>query len=91
MTRNWDDIYNNLDSLNQEDRDEIALKVEIIGKIIEARKQQGLSQAELGAAAGYRQPMIARLEKAGMDPQLSTLIKVLRPLGLTLKVVPLEV
>ena len=26
-TRKWEDIYNNLDALNQEDRDEIELKV----------------------------------------------------------------
>ena len=90
MARNWDDIYANLDSLTETDREEIELKVAIIGKIIEARKEQGLSQAELGNAAGCKQPMIARLENAGMDPQLSTLLRILRPLGLTLKVVPLE-
>ena len=91
MAKNWDDIYSNLDSLTEADREEIELKVAIIGKIIEARKQQGISQAELGAAAGYKQPMIARLENAGMDPQLSTLLRILKPLGLTLKVVPIEV
>ena len=90
MAKNWDEIYANLDALSETDREEIALKVAIIGEIIEARKKQGLSQAELGAAAGYKQPMIARLENAGMDPQLSTLLRILRPLGLILKVVPLE-
>lgn len=42
-TRKWDEIYNNLDSLTQEDRDEIALKVKIIGQILDARKEKGLS------------------------------------------------
>ncbi len=48
-TRKWDEIYNNLDALTQEDRDEIALKVKSIGQILEARKEKGLTQAELEA------------------------------------------
>ncbi len=35
--RKWDDIYNNLDALTPEDREEIALKVKIIGEILKAR------------------------------------------------------
>lgn len=55
-TRKWDEIYNNLDSLTQEDRDEIALKVKIIGQILDARKEKGLTQAELEAISGVKQP-----------------------------------
>ena len=87
MAKRWDDLYENLDALTPEDREEIALRVEIIGEIIAARKASGMTQSELGRASGCKQPMIARLENAGMDPQLSTLIRILRPLGLKLKVV----
>jgi hypothetical protein len=48
-TRKWDDIYNNLDALTSEDREEIALKVKIIGEILKARKEKGITQAELEA------------------------------------------
>ena len=54
-TRKWEDIYNNLDALTQEDRDEIDLKVKIIGQILEARKEKGLTQAELEAINKIKQ------------------------------------
>lgn len=89
-TRKWDEIYNNLDALTQEDRDEIALKVKIIGQILEARKEKGLTQAELEEISGVKQTFIARLENNRMDPQLTTILKLLHPLGMTLAVVPLK-
>ena len=33
-TRKWDDLYRNLDALSDEDRDEIALKVAIVGEVL---------------------------------------------------------
>lgn len=89
-TRNWDDIYSNFKSLSQEDRDEIELKVKIIGEIIDARKNAGLTQKELENLTGLKQTFIARLENNKTDPQLTTVLKILRPLGLTLDVVPLD-
>ena len=89
-TRKWDDIYNSLDALTQEDRDEIDLKVKIIGQILEARKGKGLTQAELEAISGVKQTFIARLENNRMDPQLTTILKLLHPLGMTLAVVPIQ-
>ncbi len=38
--RKWDDIYNNLDALTPEDREEIARKVIIVGEMIEANKDK---------------------------------------------------
>lgn len=89
-TRKWEDIYNNLDALTQEDHDEIELKVKIIGQILEARKEKGLTQAELEAISGVKQTFISRLENNQMDPQLTTILKLLHPLGLTLAVVPIN-
>jgi len=89
-TRKWEDIYNNLDALADEDREEIELKVKIIGQILEARKEKGLTQAELEAISGVKQTFIARLENNRMDPQLTTILKLLHPLGMTLAVVPIE-
>ncbi|HOJ11875.1 MAG TPA: helix-turn-helix transcriptional regulator [Clostridiales bacterium] len=89
-TRKWEDIYNNLDALTNEDRDEIELKVKIIEQILEARKEKGPTQAELEAISGVRQTFIARLENNRMDPQLTTILKILHPLGMTLAVVPIQ-
>lgn len=89
-TRKRDDIYKGLDSLIQEDRDEIELKVQIIRQILGARKGKGLIQAELEALSGVKQSFIARLQSNRMDPQLTTILKLLRPMGMTLAVVPIQ-
>ena len=87
---NWNDIKKNITSLSPEEWDEIDLKVKIIGEILEARKKAGLTQTELENLTGIKQTFIARLENNRMDPQLTTVLKLLRPLGLTLDVVPIS-
>lgn len=87
---NWNDVKKNITSLSQEDWDEVELKVKIVGEILEARKKAGLTQAELENLTGIKQTFIARFENNRMDPQLTTVLKLLRPLGLTLDVVPLN-
>jgi len=66
------------------------LRVALVSAIINSRKEHGLSQKQLEEISGVRQPIIARLEKGTTDPQLSTMIKVLAPLGKTLAIVPIE-
>ena len=87
---NWNDIKNNMTSLSQEDWDEIDLKVKIVGEVMQARKKAGITQAELENLTGIKQTFIARFENNHMDPQLTTVLKLLRPLGLTLDIVPLQ-
>ena len=65
-------------------------KVKLIGELIKARQEQGLSQKRLGDLCGISQPVIARMEAGSSDPQLETVLKVLAPLGKTLAVVPLN-
>ncbi len=55
----------------------------------EARHVACVSQAELGEMSGIKQPVIARLESGKSIPRLDTLLKILAPLGKTLKVVDL--
>ena len=86
-TRNWNEIYNNLDSLTQDDRDEIDFQVRLVGEILNARKEKGLTQAELDTLCGVDQTHIARIENNRSDAQISTILKILRPLGKTLGVV----
>ena len=76
--------------MNAQERNELELKAGIICEILESRKQQGITQKQLETASGVKQPIIARLENGLTDPQLTTILKLLRPLGKTLKIVPLE-
>ena len=66
------------------------LRVALIGEMIKARQQQGLSQKKLEELSGVKQPIIARMEKGTTVPQLDTVLKILVPLGKTLAVVPLD-
>ena len=87
---NWNDIKKKMTSLSQEDWDEIDLKVKIVGEVMDARKKAGITQAEMENLTGIKQTFIARFENNHTDPQLTTVLKLLRPLGLTLDVVPLQ-
>ena len=83
----WADLKGELNALSQEELDEIDLKVQIVGEILKSRQEENLTQRALEKLSGIKQPMIARIEGGDTDPQLSTVIKILRPLGKKLAVV----
>ena len=83
----FDDLWET-SNLTQAEKDEIQLKIELVGKLIEAREQKGISQKQLAEMSGLKQPAIARLERMQTTPQIDTLFKVLKPLGYTLAIVP---
>ncbi|MBR3255314.1 MAG: helix-turn-helix transcriptional regulator [Clostridia bacterium] len=85
----WQDVKKNLD-LSPEEEAEILLEEDIIEATIKARKKAKLSQRDLSMICGIKQPAIARIESRACSPQASTLIKLLYPMGYTLRVVPLE-
>lgn len=66
------------------------LRVAIIGELIKARREKGLTQKELENITGIKQPVIARIEKGTTNPQIATILKLLAPLCKTLAVVPLK-
>lgn len=76
--------------LTPEEIQESDLRVAIIGELIKAREERGLSQKALEELSGVKQPAIARLESGKAVPQLDTILRLLLPLGKTLAVVPLE-
>ena len=93
------DIVDMLDNLKKRsatskndriNREKINFEIDLIGKLIEAREQKGLSQRELAELSGVKQPAIARLESMKTTPQIDTLFKILNPLGYTLSIVPLK-
>ena len=76
--------------LTQEEIISSDLRVAIIGELIKARQENGISQKKLEELSGVKQPIIARMEKGTTSPQLDTVLKVLAPLGKTLAIVPLD-
>ena len=80
--RTWTDVRKEL--FTKEEIAESDLRVALIGELIKARKEQGISQRELEELSGVRQPVIARMENGNTTPNLSTVLKVLAPLGKTL-------
>lgn len=85
-----DDYMNDETRVTPAERERINFEVSIIGKMIEAREERGLSQRELAEISGIKQPAIARLESLKVTPQIDTLFKVLYPLGYTLEIVPVK-
>lgn len=86
--RSWDELEQEI--FTPEEIAESDLRVAIIGEIIKARQEKGISQKQLEELSGVKQPVIARMEKGITNPQLDTIMKILLPLGKTLAIVPLE-
>lgn len=84
----WEDFKASL--LSSEERDELELKIKLVSEILKARQELGLTQKQLEAESGVKQPIIARLEKGTTDPQLTTVLKILRALGKTLAIIPID-
>lgn len=84
------DLMNDPSVVSPEIKAEVEFETALIGKIIEAREEMGLSQRELAELSGVKQPAIARLESGAAVPRIDTLIRLLVPLGKTLAIVPLE-
>lgn len=86
-----DDALEFMDSLmSQDEIDKSDLRVQLIDELVRARNEQGISQKKLEELSGVKQPIIARMKTGKTSPQVSTLIKILKPLGKTLAVVPIE-
>ncbi|MCM1298127.1 MAG: helix-turn-helix transcriptional regulator [Firmicutes bacterium] len=84
----WDEVENEL--FTPEEIAETDLEVALIGELIKAREEKGISQKKLEELSGVKQPVIARMEKGSSSPQIKTVLKVLAPLGKTLRIVDME-
>ena len=80
--RKWSDVREEL--FTPQEIAESDLRVALIGELIKARREQGISQRELEEMSGVKQPVIARMESGSTTPNLSTVLKILAPLGKTL-------
>lgn len=86
--RSWDEVRKEL--FTPEENAASDLRVALIGELIKARQEKGISQKKLEEMSGVKQPVIARMETGSTSPQLDTVLKILAPLGKTLAIVPLE-
>lgn len=86
--RSWEEVRSEL--FTPEEIAASDLRVALIGELIKAREEKGISQKKLEELSGVKQPVIARMERGGTSPQLNTFLKVLAPLGKTLKIVDIE-
>jgi len=68
----------------------LELEYEFIKQFIELRKNEHLSQQKMADNANVIRETIARIENLITSPQINTLIKILEPIGYTIKIVPIE-
>jgi DNA-binding XRE family transcriptional regulator len=78
----WGDVQDEF--LTPEELAASQLRVSMMIEIAKARVARGLTQKKLEEISGVKQPVIARMEKGNTNPQLSTVLRVLAPLGKTL-------
>ncbi|GHV33326.1 putative HTH-type transcriptional regulator [Synergistales bacterium] len=77
-------------ALTPEDVRASELRVALMGELIEARKERGISQQELEQLSGVKRPIISRMENGSVMSQIDTVLKVLAPLGKKLAIVPID-
>ena len=87
--RTWNDYKDyvkRIDPENKKDMEEVEAIASIVGAVIKQRNELGITQRDLAACCGIPQSSVARIESFKTIPNLETLIKIMRPLGLTLTV-----
>lgn len=90
-SKKWKDVKKEIEKeFTEEEIKEIECEKEIIREMIKARKNENLTQQELSELSGIVQPSIAKIENFIRTPQYTTLMRLLRPMGYTIKVVPLK-
>lgn len=74
------------------ERDNVLMRLEkdFIEDFIALRKELGLSQAKLGEKSGVIREQIAKIENRLNSPQINSLIKILEPIGYTIKIVKID-
>ena len=87
--RTWEDYKKEAKSLNnftKEDIEEMEELAKIISEIIKKRTELGYSQRDLATICGLPQSSVARIESCTVKPNIETLMKIMKPLGLKLSI-----
>lgn len=85
--KKWSDVRNNIQALSDLEKEEIRLAAELVAKIIERRTEIGWTQRQLAEQSGVKQSAIARFESFAVIPRIDTLYRLLKPLGLKIKLI----
>ena len=88
--RTWEDYKKEakeVSNLAKQDIEEMEVLAAIVTEIINKRNELGYTQRELAVICGLPQSSVARIEACVVKPNVETLIKIMKPLGLTLSVV----
>lgn len=89
----WEDYKRDAKKRHPElkaDIEDIEKLVALTAIIDERRKELGISQRKLAKLCSIPQSTIARIETSVVMPRIETLLKILRPLGLTIDIVPIQ-
>ena len=71
----------------KQDIEEMEVLAAIVTAIIDRRNELGYTQRDLAVICGLPQSSVAIIEACIVKPNIETLIKIMKPLGLTLSVV----
>lgn len=82
--KSWAEMRQEL--FSPEEIAESDLRVALVGEIIKARQEKGISQKQLEEMTGIKQPVLSRMECGIVSPNLDTVQRVLFALGKTLKI-----
>lgn len=88
--KTWQDYKNHVKSIDENNRilmEEIDELTSIVSAMIDKRTALGITQRELAQLCGLPQSSIARIESGRTTPKLDTLLKIIHPLGLKMKLV----
>ena len=88
--RTWEDYKKEAKSVSdvvKHDIEEMEVLAAIVTAIIDRRNELGYTQRDLAVICGLPQSSVARIEACVVKPNVETLIKIMKPLGLTLSVV----
>ena len=85
----WTEIRKTL-GLTKEEELLIKMERDLIMAVSEIREEQGVTQSDLAELCNLKQSAVARLENMKHSPRVDSLIRILAPLGYTLKIVPIS-
>lgn len=77
---------NYFDEFESKEKILLELEYQLIADFIKLRKDNHLSQKEMAEASNTIRETVAKIENKLVSPQVNTLIKILEPLGYTLKI-----
>ncbi|MBW8383125.1 MAG: helix-turn-helix transcriptional regulator [Youngiibacter sp.] len=87
--KTWEDYKSHVKSIDPESGkaiEDMESLANIIAAMVDRRNSLGISQRELALRTGLSQSSVARIESLSITPNMDTLLKILKQLGLKLTI-----